>query len=169
MNKYNEQYFNDFKNDPLVNMLCETFGLNIDSVINELKNKVNYTKNNVEDNIKKFEDAGKTYYCLDHRSDDKKVYEKPEMKQQRFLMSEQQLENFIKNYRDLISSRKKLSYLYGIGFDNGSTVSFVSKINEIIWQLIKTIFGDENVEDIVAYVYGDSNFDSVHDLYEKLV
>ena len=54
------------------------------------------------------------------------------MKQQRFLMSEQQLENFIKNYRDLISSRKKLSYLYGIEFDNGSTVSFVSKINEII-------------------------------------
>ena len=100
----------------------------------------------------------------------KKEYVKPEVKEQLFLMSESQLEKFIKTYRELLDTEKKLSYLYGIEFTDGeSGFGFPSKVNEMVWNFVRIIFGDENANDIADYVFGTSNFDSVKSLYEELV
>lgn len=100
----------------------------------------------------------------------KKEYVTPEIKEQPFLMSASQLEKFIKTYRELLDAEKKLSYLYGIEFTDGeSGFGFPSKVNEMVWNFIRIIFGDENAEDIADYVFGTSNFDSVESLYGELV
>ena len=85
-------------------------------------------------------------------------------------MSASQLDCFVKAYRELIENEKKLSYLYGVEFNDGeSGFGFPSKINEIIWNFVRIIFGDENAEDIADYIFGNSNFDSVEALYDELV
>ena len=100
----------------------------------------------------------------------KKEYVKPEVKEQPFLMNASQLEKFIKTYRELLDTEKKLSYLYGIEFTDGeSGFGFPSKVNEMVWNFVRIIFGDENAEDIADYVFGTSNFDNVKSLYEELV
>lgn len=102
--------------------------------------------------------------------EEKKEYVKPEAKEQSFLMNAEQLKTFIDNYRSLIEAEKKLSYLYGVELhDSESGFSFPGKINEIIWDFMRIIFGDENAEDIADYIFGNSNFDSVESLYEELV
>lgn len=102
-------------------------------------------------------------------TEEKKEYNKPTATEQPFLMNQEQLENFINKYRALIEARKKVEYLFGIKFeDGGSGFDFTSKVNEIIWDFVRVIFGDENAEDIVDYVFGNSNFDSVERLYNEL-
>ena len=60
--------------------------------------------------------------------------------------------------------------MFGIEFgDGGSGFSFTSKVNDIIWNFVRIIFGDENADDIADYIFGSSNFDSVKNLYEELV
>jgi DNA-binding PadR family transcriptional regulator len=108
--------------------------------------------------------------AVDNKQEEKKEYVKPEAKPQPFLMSASQLDRFVKAYRELIENEKKLSYLYGIEFNDGeSGFGFPSKINEIIWNFVRIIFGDENAEDIADYIFGNSNFDSVEALYDELV
>ena len=103
-------------------------------------------------------------------TEEKKEYVKPEAKVQPFLMSAEQLETFIDNYRSLVEAEKKLNYLYGIEFQDGNSgFGFPSKINEIIWDFMRIIFGDDNAEDIADYIFGNSNFDSVKSLYDELV
>ena len=107
---------------------------------------------------------------VDDKPEEKKEYVKPEVKPLPFLMSASQLDRFVKAYRELIESEKKLSYLYGVEFNDGeSGFGFPSKINEIIWNFVRIIFGDENAEDIADYIFGNSNFDSVEALYDELV
>ena len=85
-------------------------------------------------------------------------------------MNASQLEKFIKTYRELLDTEKKLSYLYGIEFTDGeSGFGFPSKVNEMVWNFVRIICGDENAEDIADYVFGTSNFDNVKSLYEELV
>ena len=115
----------------------------------------------------------KVYRFPEEKSEDfegKKEYVKPEVKEQPFLMNAEQLEVFINNYRAIIEAEKKLSYLYGIELhDSESGFSFPGKVNEIIWDFVRTIFGDENAEDIADYIFGNSNFDNVKSLYNELV
>lgn len=85
-----------------------------------------------------------------------------------FSMTEKQLEEFVRDYTDLENTFKKLEHTYGIDLDAGPK-SIYSQYNNIVWNLISCIFGDENREDIVDYCFGDSNFDTVEDLYEELV
>ena len=130
-----------------------------------------------EGTIKSFEKNGEKYYYsaslkeppIPHK-EEKKEYVKPESKERSFLMTESQLEKFIKAYRELLDAEKKLSYMFGIEFgDGGSGFSFTSKVNDIIWNFVRIIFGDENADDIADYIFGSSNFDSVKNLYEELV
>lgn len=101
---------------------------------------------------------------------EKKEYQKPTVKTQPFLMSAEQLEKFINDYSELVENEKRLNYVYGIEFKDGNSGwGFPSKINEVIWDLIRIIFGDENAEDIADYIFGNSNFDDVKSLYEELV
>ena len=130
-----------------------------------------------EGTIKSFEKDGEKYYYsaslkeppIPHK-EEKKEYVKPECKKSSFLMTESQLEKFIKAYRELLDAEKKLAYMFGIEFgDGGSGFSFTSKVNDIIWNFVRIIFGDENANDIADYIFGSSNFDSVKNLYEELV
>lgn len=118
------------------------------------------------------------YYPADNKSKEvkneqsnksKKEYEKPEVKKLPFLMTASQLEKFVKAYTELIEAEKKLSYLYGIELHDGeSGFGFTSKVNEIIWNFVRIIFGDENADDIADYIFGNSNFDNVKSLYDEL-
>lgn len=85
-----------------------------------------------------------------------------------FSMSKEDLAGFINSYTKLENTFRKLEHTYGISLD-ASADSIYNQYNTIVWNLIENIFGDENREDICDYCFGDSNFDTVEDLYEELV
>ena len=85
-----------------------------------------------------------------------------------FSMTKEELENFINDYRDADSTIRKIEHAYGIDLRENEKSPYY-KYNEIIWNLIETIFGSDNREDIADYIFGDSNFYTVEDLYEELV
>ena len=121
-----------------------------------------------EGKLKCEEKDGVKYYS--NIEPEKKKYEAPKSETQPFLMSEKDFEKFIDNYRELQTAINKIEYLFGINFDeSGSGFSFPSTVNEIIWDFVRIIFGDENADDIADFLYGNSNFDSAKDLYEELV
>lgn len=153
-----------------------------------IKNRFTDISNTITDTLDKLVEEGvftceeitengitkKFYHCIDNKPEEevsnKKEYVKPEAKVQPFLMNTEQLEKFITDYSELIENEKRLSYIYGIEFKDGNSGwGFTSKINEIIWDLIRIIFGDENAEDIADYIFGNSNFDSVKRLYDELI
>ena len=192
---YTKEQLENLKNDPMMNSFARMFGLDLNKIIEEekkaLDEKFNEVKqfhdtvaNVLDDMVKegtltceeKTENGVTTkyYHAVEKpkevHEEPKKEYVKPEVKEQHFLMSESQLEKFIKTYRELLDTEKKLSYLYGIEFTDGeSGFGFPSKVNEMVWNFVRIIFGDENAEDIADYVFGTSNFDDVKSLYEELV
>lgn len=100
----------------------------------------------------------------------KKPYEAPNAEVRTFVMSKEQFVEFTKLYTELINAESKLSYLYGISFENmGSQFNFANSVSKIIWNFVRIIFGDENADDIADFLYGNSNFDSAEQLYEELV
>lgn len=188
--KCTKEDLENLKNDPMANELAEMFGLDLNKLIeSEIKNIekeiteiTSVLGKMVKDGTLTCEETKdgnvtmKCYYPV--RKEDekkpteeqKKEYVQPKVKEQPFLMSASQLEKFIKAYTELIETEKKLSYLYGVEFTDGeSGFGFPSKINEIIWNFVRIIFGDENAEDIADYIFGNSNFDNVKSLYEELV
>lgn len=195
---YTKEQLENLKNDPMLNNFARMFGLDLNKIIEEekkaLDEKINEAKqfhdtvgNILDDMVKegtltceeKTENGVTTkyYHTVDKKVEEpkkeikpKKEYSKPDTKTQSFLMSASQLEKFIKEYSELVETIKKISYLYGIEFnDGGSGFGFPSKINNIIWNFVRIIFGDENAEDIADYVFGTSNFDNVKSLYDELV
>lgn len=195
---YTKEQLENLKNDPMLNNFARMFGLDLNKIIEEekkaLDEKINEVKqfhdtvgNILDDMVKegtltceeKTENGVTTkyYHTVDKKVEEpkkeikpKKEYSKPDTKTQSFLMSASQLEKFIKEYSELVETIKKISYLYGIEFnDGGSGFGFPSKINNIIWNFVRIIFGDENAEDIADYVFGTSNFDNVKSLYDELV
>ena len=192
---YTKEQLENLKNDPMMNNFTRMFGLDLNKIIEDekkaLDEKLNEAKqfhdtvtNVLDDMVKegtltceeRTENGVTTkyYHAVEKPKEvpqePKKEYVKPEVKEQLFLMSESQLEKFIKTYRELLDTEKKLSYLYGVEFNDGeSGFGFPSKINEIIWNFVRIIFGDENAEDIADYIFGNSNFDSVEALYDELV
>lgn len=85
-----------------------------------------------------------------------------------FVLSQEQLKQFIDKYLEIEGTIKKLDYAYGVDL-NSRANSIYTKYNDIIWSLIRAIFGSDNTDDISDYVFGNSNFDSVEDLYNELV
>lgn len=192
---YTKEQLENLKKDPMMNNFARMFGLDLNKIIEDekkaLDEKVNEAKqfhdtvtNVLDDMVKegtltceeKTENGVTTkYYHTVEKpkevpKEPKKEYVKPEVKEQSFLMNASQLEKFIKTYRELLDTEKKLSYLYGIEFTDGeSGFGFPSKVNEMVWNFVRIIFGDENAEDIADYVFGTSNFDSVESLYNELV
>ena len=195
---YTKEELEKLKNSPMVSAFSDLFGIDLSKAIEEekkaLDEKFNEAKqfhdtvtNVLDDMVKegiltceeKTENGVTTkyYHTVDKKVEEpkkeikpKKEYSKPDTKTQPFLMSASQLEKFIKEYSELVEVIKKISYLYGIEFnDGGSGFGFPSKINNIIWNFVRIIFGDENAEDIADYVFGSSNFDNVKSLYDELV
>lgn len=85
-----------------------------------------------------------------------------------FSMSKDELAEFIKNYTKLENTFRKLEHTFGIDL-NANADSIYTQYNTIVWNLIEKIFGEDNRDDIADYVFGDSNFDTIDDLYEELV
>lgn len=149
-----------------------------DSILNTLDNMVKEglltCEEKTENGITR-----KYYHSVDNKPEEakneqskqpKKEYVKPEVKKLPFIMTASQLEKFVKAYTELVEAEKKLSYLYGIELHDGqSGFGFTSKVNEIIWNFVRIIFGDENADDIADYIFGNSNFDNVKSLYDELV
>lgn len=87
-----------------------------------------------------------------------------------FKASEDEVTTFIEDYRELDSCFRKLQYMYGINFNStGKGESLYAKINSLIWFLATLAFGEKNAELICDYIFGNTEFDSIHDLYKKLV
>lgn len=112
---------------------------------------------------------GEKYYYADK----KKPYEAPKAEvieeKPNFAMSYEQFKKFIEDYSAVLNAVKKIDYFYGVKLDNtGSGFTLSGKVSEIIWDLIRIIFGEENREDIADYLYGNSNFDSPKALYNEL-
>ena len=153
--KFTEEEIAQVRNDKMLRNLANLFGVDFDKVLEEA----------IED-AKLIDEPTPTA----KESETHKEYVKPEAKEQPFLMSAEQLKKFIKDYRTLVEAEKRMKYLYGVDFqEGGSGFSFPTKVNEIIWDFMRIIFGDENAEDIADYVFGNSNFDNVESLYDELV
>lgn len=197
--KYTKEDLEKLKNDPMINSLANLFGVDLNEFVGLEKNPINAEikeaerfQNNIQRLLNDMVKDGtltceektengvtrRYYYPADHKpkeikneqSKPKKEYEKPEVKKLPFLMTASQLEKFVKAYTELIEAEKKLSYLYGIELHDGeSGFGFTSKVNEIIWNFVRIIFGDENADDIADYIFGNSNFDNVKSLYNELV
>ena len=85
-----------------------------------------------------------------------------------FSMSKEELAEFVRDYTKLENTFRKLEHAYGIDM-NASADSIYVQYNELVWTLIGKIFGEDNRDDIADYCFGNSNFDTVEDLYEELV
>ena len=188
--KVTKEELERLRRDPMAKYLAKMMGINLEEAINEYAKEMNSEKpispfegvksiNDLDELVKKGiltckeKDGVKCYsgyieVPAEPTKPEKKVEEDKESGP--FLMDVEQLKKFVKNYRELVAAQKKLGYIYGIKFDEGeSGFGFPSKANEIIWDLIRIIFGEENREDIADFVCGNSNFDSVESLYNELV
>lgn len=153
--KFTEEEIAQVRNDKMLRNLANLFGVDFDKVLEEAIKDAE-----AMDEPTPTAKEGETH----------KEYVKPEAKTQPFLMNAEQLKKFIKDYKTLVEAEKKMKYLYGVDFqEGGSGFSFPTKVNEIVWGLMRIIFGDENAEDIADYIFGNSNFDNVESLYDELV
>ena len=192
---YNKTDIEKLRTDPLASFFFNALGINKDEFIAEAtrlaeqQNSVTAqepTKQKVSDPIADeleryvkagiiekcgTTDAGETLYRFTEKANEEEPVlnvqtseEKPQ-----FIMGAVGLKNFIKEYMALESKIKKLKYSYGVDFGvDGTEGSIHTEYNNIIWKLIRLIFGDENASDITDYCYGNSNFDSVEALYNEL-
>lgn len=85
-----------------------------------------------------------------------------------FSMSKADLAEFVSSYTKLENTFRKLEHTYGIDL-NANADSIYTQYNAIVWNLIEKIFGEDNRDDIADFCFGDSNLDTVDDLYEELV
>ncbi len=120
------------------------------------------------------DDGTKVYYSVEETSE-LKEQPKDEPKEEvtedkpNFVMTKEEFAKFIAQYKELENAFSKMKYIFGVDANaNGAKFSFYDKFNEIIWDLIKAIFGEDNLEDICAYCFGNSNFDSAEQLYDEL-
>ena len=195
--KYTKEELDQIYNDPWIRDFSDMIGLNLREVIEakkkDIDDEIEQSKkfhDSIDDILNDMVKEGsikckeekkngatiRYYYPAEvekkesNKAQDKKEYVAPETTERTFLMSEEQLEKFINNYTAIVEAINKISYLYGIKFnDSDSGFSFPGKVNEIIWDFVRIIFGDENAEDIADYIFGNSNFDSVKALYNELV
>ena len=198
--KYTKEELDQFKNDPFMRFVAGLFGTDINEIVEdakkeldeeEKKNKINEVVNEckkyasgrsdknenaesrLKETLRKMEEDG---LINNLRVDDKlvqsqkKEYDSPKASVSNFIMSKKQFTDFVKKYTELVNSASKLSYLYGISFDNaGSQFNFTNAVTTIIWDFVRIIFGDDNADDIADFIYGNSNFDSAEQLYEELL
>jgi len=195
--KYTKEELDQIYNDPWIRDFSDMIGLNLREVIEakkkDIDDEIEQSKkfhDSIDDILNDMVKEGsikckeekkngatiRYYYPAEvekkesNKAQDKKEYVAPETTERTFLMNEEQLEKFINNYTAIVEAVNKISYLYGIKFnDSDSGFSFPGKLNEIIWDFVRIIFGDENAEDIADYIFGNSNFDSVKALYNELV
>lgn len=190
----NKEKLEELRKDPLMRLLSNVCGLNYDELVDSaIKESEKVPEENIDKEVDEalkelidlgvIREAGKNdngdivYEVLPinkSKEENKKPLETTSDKLidadscgTRFTMSEEKLAKWIEDYRELENIFSKLSYLYGISF-KGGTNGIYERYNNLVWTLIESIFGEDNREDIADYVFGNSNFDSVKDLYAEL-
>lgn len=138
------------RKDPEMKLMSKLLGFKLDDLVDAIKK--DYLEN---------KESNKE----DEQSKSDETYITPTTKE--FLLSKTDLESFINKYLALENMFKKLNYAFGIDL-NSNTNSIYTKYNELVWDLMRAIFGEENCEDILDYVFDNSNFDSVESLYNEL-
>ncbi len=138
------------RKDPEMKLMSKLLGFKLDDLVDAIKK--DYLENKESDKEDKQSKSDETYIT-------------PTTKE--FLLSKTDLESFINKYLALENMFKKLNYAFGIDL-NSNTNSIYTKYNELVWDLMRAIFGEENCEDILDYVFDNSNFDSVESLYNEL-
>ena len=140
-----KEQLDQLQKDKFFHNMCGMIGIDLDEIIAQAKKEL-------------------------QEKEDKKKYEVPKCEKQKFLMNEKQFEEFCKAYTELVEAEKKLSYIFGVEFnEGGSGFGFSTNARAIIWNLIRIIFGDDNAEDIADFLYGNSNFDNTKSLYDELI
>ena len=140
----------EMRKDPEMKLMAKLLGFKLDDLVDAIKK--DYLENKESDKEDAQPESNET--CLAPTSKE-------------FLLSKADLESFINKYLALENMFKKLNYAFGIDL-NSNTNSIYTKYNELVWDLMRAIFGEENCEDILDYVFDNSNFDSVESLYNEL-
>jgi len=173
------------KEDKAMRLLASLFGINFDKFIKDVEESskeecpkeecskpttseprfvktVSEPAVPAEDPNELLENSDEREWFRSLRGDEESNYES------NFSMDCEELKTFIKDYTKLDSTFHKLEHTYGIDLNAGPN-SIYAQSNKIIWDLIGNIFGSDNRDDIADYIFGDSNFDTVEDLYEELI
>lgn len=162
---FTKEELETLKKDKGMQLLATLFGVDFDELIKEAEEKSD----------KKEEDSKKYCSSISSKSEGDKNYETDtsdydpvEDYGTSFSMTEEELAEFIKNYRHLEDTFRKLEHAYGVDL-NANADSIYTQYNALVWDLIEKIFGEDNRDDIADFCFGDSNLETVHDLYEELI
>ena len=176
--KFTEKEIKELKESPLMDMFSKVFGINTDELFEETESETNYKKETTSDLDKRvayWKDQANTtkdvdYKCFSEKEWNSSVAAKSNEASGRrsFSMSKEDLNKFVESYTKLENTFRKLEHTFGIDF-NANADSIYSQYNTIVWNLIENIFGEDNREDIANFCFGDSNLETVDDLYEELV
>lgn len=186
--EYTKKELEVIRSNPFANLICGMMGLDLDKMVDEFIEKEKTSKKDTvskkpigsflsdsleklekEGLLKKVEKDGHVFYDVtDEFKDEPKESEEETVESPKFNMTCEQLESWILVYRKFISNIAELESKYGIDVTSNPNGIF-EQLTDIIWDLVRYIFGEDNADDIMDYVYENSNFDSVKDLYEELV
>lgn len=140
-------------------MMADVFGLDLDAILDKIESEINEKEPNEQTG--ELQQNNETY--ITPEANVKQI--KPKLG-----MTYLEFESFINDFETLISSVKKVDYIYGINLTDTSNPTGISgKVSDVIWALVRALFGEENAEDIADYLYGNSNFDTPKDLFEELI
>ena len=145
-----------------------------------LDEKFDFFEKMIRDRLEKLEKEGKVkkevnpdgsvfYHSVKPEEVKKEEKQEPVAESNDFLMSKADFVKFVEHYRDLMNAFAKIKHIFGVDFNaDSANWTFYDKVNDIIWDLIKIIFGEDNLEDICNFCFGTSNFDSAEELYDEL-
>ena len=182
----------ELRSNPLAQLLASRIGIDLNKEVNDEIKRMEEPLKKAEDDIAKMNNTikdihskldkmvadgklqrevkdGVTYY---HSIKPKQETVIPNKKEEKpnFVMSKEEFVKFVKDYQELISAKNRLEYLFGVNLEDApSGFSFAGKIQDIIWDFVAIIFGEDNRDDIADFVYGNSNFDTAEQLYDELL
>lgn len=147
-----------------------------------LEDKFELLQKRLEEKLSQLEKEGKLkseklpngivrYYSVDSEPEvpEEKPEEPVEESSTEFVMTKEDFVKFVKEYQDFMNAFAKVKHIFGIDFNaDGANWSFYDQANKLIWGLLGVIFGTDNLDDISAFCFGDSNFDSAEQLYDEL-
>ena len=165
--KYTEEEIEALKNNPLMKLASIFANENIDDLVNSYLEEVEKQEamNSAKAAIKNEETIPETKtkdVILDHRYDCQNPDELVEEGSKKTMKLED-FRKWVNDYQNLENLFRKLEYTFGITLN-----SIQVKHNDLVWNLIKVIFGEDGEEKIADFCFGNSNFNSVEELYSNL-
>lgn len=189
----------ELRKDPIANLFAGLLGTSLEALMQDVEKEQSRTKrvaevkpepireekDEVGDRIKSFFDKlvedgkatvatenGHPHYSIKLGDEYKESESQETLVEENegvsFTMSKEELAEFVRDYTKLENTFRKLEYAFGVDL-NANADSIYSQYNGLVWNLIGKIFGEDNRDDIADYCFGNSNFDTVEDLYEELI